>query len=146
MNTMRYCFAIGFAIAVAGSCSKRELNSKPFLIGSYECVAYNHDGISVVKGTLSINSLADDRFNGDWHLDNTFYAELNESEYINGTGDLVGTINQKEGTITSIQIFQTAIGLWMHIEGERILGILRWSGYAGGPELGRFEATRISHP
>ena len=147
MNTLRSCFAIVFVIAVACSCSKRELKSKPFLIGSYECAAYNHDGRLVVKGTLSINSLANDRFNGDWRLDNTFYAELNEFEYIHGTGDLAGTINQKEAQINFNPNISDAN--WIvdaQIEGERILGVLRWSGRAGGPEIGRFEANRISDP
>ena len=149
MNTVRHGLAIGIAIAVASSCTNRngDLKSKPFLVGNYECVAYDQDGSAVVKGTLSINSLTDHGFKGDWRLDNSFFAELEEREYIHGTGDLVGSVSQRMVQIN----FNPGISdaNWIvdgHIEGDRIVGVLRWSGRAGGVEIGRFEATRVAHP
>jgi len=147
MNTSRYTFAILIFIALTTGCSNEHPKSKPFLVGVYECVAYDQNGTAVVKGTFSIDALANDRFNGHWRLAKSSDARQEGVTYIDGTGNLVGRVDGKEMEIDFNPTMSDAN--WIvdaSIEDERLVGILRWSGFAGGPTVGRFDATRVSGP
>ena len=146
MNKARNLFAMAVMVA-AGSCNHTTTKSKPFLLGDYKCVGYNHANVPIAQGKLSISALTQDQFNGRWYLNKISEIDHEDIMYIEGAGDLVGTVDQKELELNfNPDMSDANYILNASIDGERLVGVLRWSGYAGGPELGRFEAIRVSTP
>ena len=144
MKRVRDFFIMAILVALAGSCKHKA--ARPFLEGEYLCIGYNQAHEPVVKGRLSITELTEGHFNGEWHLKKISDTE-EHIEYVYGDGRLAGTVDQKyveinfnPGWSDNNYILNAAI------DGERLVGMLRFSGFAGGPDLGRFEATRVSTP
>ncbi|MEK6321220.1 MAG: hypothetical protein AABN33_06000 [Acidobacteriota bacterium] len=133
---MRYAFTVGIIIAVFTSCSNGDLKSKPFLVGNYDCVAYNKTGNAVINGALSIDA---DQFNGHWRFAKSSDAEQVDVEYIDGTGNLVGRVDQKAVTINFNPSMSDAN--WIvdaTIEGDRLVGhslLVGLCGWTGGRQI-----------
>jgi hypothetical protein len=133
------------------ACSKSHgvEQAKPFPVGDYQYSGYDQKGTKIVEGLVSITSVEKKRIGsedtiqlkGNWRLN-----KIGEPEHIGGqegSGDLVGSINQGEIEINlNPNMSDANVYLRGTIEGRRFHGKWSFSGYAGPISQGKFEAIR----